>query len=66
MHIHRKIIERITIIGPQDESAAAFEYCRSNGFRIIRIGPKRIAKNRYDPDKFEFVAEREVPSAVLT
>ena len=64
MHIHRRIIERIVITGPQDESVAAFEYCINNGFRIIRSGPRQTSKNNYDPEQFEIIAEREMPSGL--
>ena len=64
MHIYKKTIERITIIGPQDESRGAFQYCGSHDFRIIRVGPKRTSINNYDIDTFELVAEREIPDTI--
>lgn len=61
MKIYRKQIECITIIGPQEESAKAFEYCRKNGFHVIRSGPKDTGHSKYDVSKFKIIAEREVP-----
>ncbi len=61
MRIYRKHIERIVIIGDNQDSKEAHDYCYDNGFRVTRSGPKlKRGIRMIDGDKFKIVAEREV------
>ena len=59
MNIYKKFIEQVILIGPSDEIGKALDYCLVNGYRVIRSGPKPVAKYRVDPDKFKVVGQRE-------
>ena len=56
------IVERITLIGPKDESKAAFDWLYENGYHTIRSGPytDREMYPKVDIGRFLIVAEREV------
>jgi len=59
MRVHKKVIERITIIGSMEEKSKILDYVYDNGYRITRSGPKRISLTRVDLGKYKLVAERE-------
>lgn len=57
---YKKLIERITIIGPIGVNNEAFEYLLEEGYKIVWSGPKPVAKYTFDWTKFRIIGEREV------
>jgi len=54
-----KRIRRIVITGHREEGVReAQAFCDRNGYKIIRSGPKRVARFRVDPNTFHIVAEK--------
>ena len=59
MNIHRKLIERIVLTGPQAEVDMAFAYCGKHGFWVTHSGPMPKDRTRLDVTRFRIIAERE-------
>lgn len=58
--IESRIIKRVKITGHHSESQAAFDYCENNDLHITWSGPLPIGEHRFDPDKFQIIAEKEI------
>ena len=61
MDIKKHHIERIEIVGKQEEVKKAFDYCLHHGYSVMRAGPKpSYVDFQYDVDYFLIIAEREI------
>lgn len=64
MNIKYKKIRRVIITGKNDDDEKewerAFAFCRDNGYRVVRSGPKQVTYTRYDTSRFKIIAEKDV------
>jgi len=71
MNIKYEHFERITITGNEPEFEAAREYCKNEGFKILRQGPVPVmdgkqqatdgdGKPKFDRSKFLIYAEKKI------
>jgi hypothetical protein len=59
---YKKLVERITIIGPrelEEERQTIVNSLIDEGYRITHYSPKPISKYKYDWTKFRIIGERE-------
>lgn len=50
----RKTIERVVLVGPMEESGAAFDALNAGGFRAMRSGPYTDRKMHLELDMSRF------------
>lgn len=60
--VRRQCVERLTIVGKEQDSRRVMKWLAERGFRIIQSGPytDREMHPNVDLTRFKFVAEREI------
>lgn len=51
-------IDKVRIVGTDEQWRDALDYCVRNGYRVVRVGPLRLGAGLIDPLRFCMEAER--------